>query len=371
MTLPVGHDAILTDEFLYRHASFPECHSATMTELDNGDLVATYFGGTKERNPDVCIWVSRKPKGSDKWLEPQLVADGVFKTGSEEAKLAGLSGLDSTNAAAAKGPILDKKVSKNPEGWQRKACWNPVVYQIPGGDLVIYFKIGNKVADWTGWMVSSKDGGKTWSKREPLQKDFLGPIKNKPIFNNGRIIAPTSIEEGGWRLYFEYSDDMGKTWKRTDYVAMDEGIKIIQPAIMKLSDGRLAAVARTRNEHVGITYSSDNGETWSKIQLIDVPNNNSGLDAVTLKDGRHAMICNDMPVPKGIKNGKGPRTPLSVLISDDGLNWRHWVTLEDSPISQYSYPSIIQTEDGNLHCIYTWRRQRIKHVVLDINKLNK
>ena len=371
VTLPVGHDAILTDEFLYRHASFPECHSATMTELDNGDLVATYFGGTKERNPDVCIWVSRKPKGSDKWLEPQLVADGVFKTGSEEAKLAGLSGLDSTNAAAAKGPILDKKVSKNPEGWQRKACWNPVVYQIPGGDLVIYFKIGNKVADWTGWMVSSKDGGKTWSKREPLQKDFLGPIKNKPIFNNGRIIAPTSIEEGGWRLYFEYSDDMGKTWKRTDYVAIDEGIKIIQPAIMKLSDGRLAAVARTRNEHVGITYSSDNGETWSKIQLIDVPNNNSGLDAVTLKDGRHAMICNDMPVPKGIKNGKGPRTPLSVLISDDGLNWRHWVTLENSPISQYSYPSIIQTEDGNLHCIYTWRRQRIKHVVLDINKLNK
>ena len=159
--------------------------------------MATYFGGTKERNPDVCIWVSRKPKGSDKWLEPQLVADGVFKTGSEEAKLAGLSGLDSTNVAAAKGPILDKKVRNNPEGWQRKACWNPVVYQIPGGDLVIYFKIGNKVADWTGWMVRSKDGGKTWSKREPLQEGFLGPIKNKPIFNKGRIIAPTSIEEGG------------------------------------------------------------------------------------------------------------------------------------------------------------------------------
>ena len=371
VTLPIRDKAIITNEFLYRNASFPECHSATIEELDNGDLVATYFGGTKERNPDVCIWVSRKPKGSDKWLEPQLVADGVFKTGSEEAKLAGLSGLDSTNVAAAKGPILDKKVRNNPEGWQRKACWNPVVYQIPGGDLVIYFKIGNKVADWTGWMVRSKDGGKTWSKREPLQEGFLGPIKNKPIFNKGRIIAPTSIEEGGWRLYFEYSDDMGKTWKRTDYVTMDEGIKIIQPAIMKLSDGRLAAVARTRNEHVGMTYSSDNGETWSKIQLIDVPNNNSGLDVVTLKDGRHAMICNDKPVPKGIKNGKGPRTPLSVLISDDGLNWRHWVTLEDSPISQYSYPSIIQTEDGNLHCIYTWRRQRIKHVVLDINSLNK
>mgnify|MGYP000202368418 CR=1 FL=1 len=103
--------------------------------------------------------------------DSQIVfADGVFKTGSEEAKLAGLSGLDSTNAPAAKGPILDKKIRKNPEGYQRKACWNPVIYQIPGGDLVIYFKIGNKVADWTGWMVRSKDGGKTWSKREPLQE---------------------------------------------------------------------------------------------------------------------------------------------------------------------------------------------------------
>ena len=367
-TLPVQDEAVETDEFLYTKTSFPQAHSATIAETTKGDLVATYFGGTRERNPDVCIWVSRKPKGSDEWTAPQLVADGVFKTGSEEAKLAGLSGLDSTNVSADKGPIVDKSVRKNPEGWQRKACWNPVVYQIPGGDLIIYFKIGNKVADWTGWLVRSKDGGKTWSKREPLQEGFLGPIKNKPIINKGRLIAPTSIEEGGWRLYFEYSDDMGKTWKRTDFVKADEGVKAIQPAIMVLADGRLAAVARTRSEHIGITYSSDNGLTWSKLELIDTPNNNSGLDAVTLKDGRHALICNDRPIPKGIKNGKGVRTPLSVMLSDDGVNWRHWVTLEDSPINQYSYPSIIQTSDGKLHCIYTWRRQRIKHVVLDPDK---
>ena len=92
--------------------------------------------------------------------------------------------------------------------------------------------------------------------------------------------------------------------------------------------------------------------------------NNSGLDAVTLKDGTHVLICNDRPIPKGIKNGKGLRTPVSVMKSDDGKNWKHWITLEDCPISQYSYPSIIQTSDGHIHCIYTWRRQRIKHVEL-------
>lgn len=332
--LPLRDSHIITDEFLYTKATFPECHSATIAETTKGDLVATYFGGTKERNPDVCIWVSRKLKGSKNWTAPQMVADGV---------------LNDT---------------------LRKACWNPVVYQIPGGELMIYFKIGSSVSDWTGWMVRSKDGGKTWSKRVPLQEDYLGPVKNKPVMSKGRIIAPTSVEKGGWRLYFEYSDDMGKTWKRTDFVKADSTVqngklepdKAIQPSIIFLGDGRLAAVARTRSEHVGITYSSDNGETWSKLKLISLPNNNSGLDAVTLKNGKHVMICNEKPIPHGIKNGKGLRTPLSLMVSDDGENWKHWMTLEDSPISQYSYPSIIQTSDGHLHCIYTWRRQRIKHV---------
>ena len=364
MEMPLRDKAIVKDEFLYKRTSFPECHSATIAETTKGDLVATYFGGTKERNPDVCIWISRKTKGSNEWSKPQPVADGVFKTGSEEAKLAGLSGLDSTTAAADKGPIIDSKVRKNPKGYQRKACWNPVIYQNPNGELQIYFKIGLNVADWTAWVVRSKDGGKTWSRREPLKEDYLGPVKNKPIMSKGRLIAPTSIEKGGWRLYFEYSDDYGKTWKRTDYVAADEGVKAIQPAVITLADGRLCAVARTRSEHIGVTYSSDNGLTWTKLRLINTPNNNSGLDAVTLKDGRQLMICNDRPIPKGIKNGKGARTPLSLMLSDDGENWHNWVTLEDSPVSQYSYPSVIQTSDGHIHCIYTWRRQRIKHIEL-------
>lgn len=334
--LPVRDAAIETDEFLYTSAPFPECHSATIAETGNGDLVATYFGGTKERNPDVCIWVSRKPKGARGWTEPQKVADGVMSD------------------------------------TLRKACWNPVIFQIPGGDLMIYFKIGKSVSDWTGWTVRSKDGGKTWGKREPLQEGFLGPVKNKPVLSGSRIIAPSSVEKSGWRLYFEYSDDMGKTWERTSFVEADDGVDAIQPSIMTLKDGRLAAIARTRSEHIGITYSSDNGLTWLKLRLIDTPNNNSGLDAVTLKDGRQALVCNERPIPHGIKGGKGLRTPLSLMVSDDGENWRHWITLEDSPISQYSYPSIIQTSDGKVHCIYTWRRQRIKHVVVgNVNQIIK
>lgn len=324
--LPLRGPQIVVDEFLYKQASFPECHSASIVETKKGDLVATYFGGTKERNPDVCIWVSRKLKGKSEWTKPQLVADGVF----------------------------------SPE--YREACWNPVIYEMPDGELRIYFKIGVNVAGWKGWLVRSKDGGKTWGKREQLPDTIYGPIKNKPILNKGRLISPTSDERDGWKLYFEYSDDLGKTWKRTSFVDAEQGVKAIQPTIIILPDGRLEALCRTRSRQIGVTYSNDNGETWSKLQFIETPNNNSGIDAVNLREGGYALICNDWPIEPDKE--KGARTPLSILRSNDGMNWNHWITLEDSPIHQYSYPSIIQSRDGHIHVVYTWRRQRVKHIEL-------
>ena len=324
--LPQRGPQVVVDEFLYKQASFPECHSASIVETKKGDLIATYFGGTKERNPDVCIWVSRKPKGKTEWTAPQMAADGVF----------------------------------SPD--YREACWNPVINEMPDGELRIYFKIGVNVAGWKGWMVRSKDGGKTWGKREQLPDTIYGPIKNKPILHQGRLISPTSDERDGWKLYFEYSDDMGKTWKRTAFVEAEQGVKAIQPTILVLPDGRLEALCRTRSRHIGVTFSSDNGETWSKLQFIETPNNNSGIDAVNLKEGGYALICNDWPIEPDKE--KGVRTPLSILKSRDGMKWEHWITLEDSPIHQYSYPSIIQSRDGHIHVVYTWRRQRVKHVEL-------
>jgi alpha-L-rhamnosidase len=58
-----------------------------------------------------------------------------------------------------------------------------------------------------------------------------------------------------------------------------------------------------------------------------------------------------------------------VAVSPDGKKWFAATILEDSPISQYSYPSVIQTKDGLVHIVYTWRRERIKHVVIDPAKL--
>ena len=366
--IPTAHPAIVKDEFLYERASFPQCHAATIVETRKGDLVATYFGGSHERNPDVCIWVSIKQKGQDAWSKPILAADGVFADGS------------------------------------RKACWNPVITEMPDGELWLFFKIGTKVADWTGWLTKSRDGGKTWSKREALPEGFLGPVKNKPEIINGRLLCPSSTEEGGWKFHMEIYDLATRQWryvgpvkaqlamrtedmakrpaaspsgKTEDMEAPDAGgqaaadgrhpIDCIQPSILKLNDGRLQVLMRTRNGKIGTSYSSDNGDTWTDVTLLDVPNNQSGTDAVTLRDGRHVLIYNDFASLPGTK--KGVRTPLSIAVSDDGIHWRHALTLEDSPISQYSYPSIIQGRDGMLHAVYTWRRLRVAYKMIDPARL--
>lgn len=366
--LPTIHPAVIENQFLYEQAPFPECHSASIVELKNGDLLATYFGGTKERNPDVCIWTSRKVKGEETWQAPRLVADGILN------------------------PLTHKAFSEEDisNGLQRKACWNPVLFETPKGEILLFYKIGSNVADWTGWLIRSTDNGMTWSAPKALPEGFLGPIKNKPIVVNGKLICPSSTEVDGWKLHFEISDDWGDTWRkvgpipaeqalRTQYITPDglsgdsthlEPLVTIQPAIIQLADGRLQALARTRNGYMATTFSEDQGETWSQVTLMkQLPQNNSGIDAVTADDGTHYLIYNDFyTIPS---TPKGVRTPVDIACSTDGWNWQHVICLEQSPIKQYSYPSIIQGRDGMLHCIYTWRRERIKYVKIDPEALQQ
>jgi predicted neuraminidase len=321
---------IVTDEFIFEKAPFPECHAATIAETSDG-LIAAWFGGTKERNPDVCIWVSRLKKDG-KWTSPENVANGIHP--------------DTT----------------------RDACWNPVLYQVPKGDLILFYKIGPKPAAWKGFYKTSKDGGKTWSEQEALPKGILGPIKNKPVtLSNGDILSPSSTEDSGWKVHFELSADKGKTWKLIGPVANGETKGAIQPSILFHKDGRLQALCRSQDRAIVETWSSDNGLTWSPLKKTSLPNNNSGTDAVTLKDGRQLLVYNHVLPPGNL--AKGARTPLNVALSKDGKTWYAALILEDSPISQYSYPAVIQTSDGMVHFVYTWRRTHIKHVVVDPSKL--
>ncbi len=218
-------------------------------------------------------------------------------------------------------------------------------------------------------MIRSVDNGKTWSKREPLPEGFLGPIKNKPLLINGVLVCPSSTEKNGWKAHMEFTNDFGKTWTKSEPINDGKTLSAIQPSILTYKNGALQILCRSQNRTINESWSSDGGKTWSPMQASLLPNNNSGTDAVTLSDGKLLLVYNHVKPDVSLPRGKGARTPLNVAISNDGKKWFSAAILEDSPVSQYSYPSVIQTKDGMVHIVYTWRRERIKHVVIDPNKL--
>ena len=323
---------IVREEFIFDRASFPESHAATIAETPKG-LIAAWFGGTKEGNKDVCIYTSRLENG--KWTSPVMVADGRLN--------------DSV----------------------RHACYNPVLFQMPEGPLLLFYKIGPNVAGWTGWMKRSNDHGRTWSEREALPPGFLGPIKNKPVLIGNRLLCPSSTEKSGWKVHIETTTDMGRTWTKTEPINEGKIVSAIQPSILQHADGRLQLLCRSKERVIRESWSADGGITWSPMQAAALPNNNSGTDAVTLSDGRHLLVYNHVKPTPEMPNGKGPRTPLNVAVSKDGKAWNAALVLEDSPVSQYSYPSVIQTKDGMVHIVYTWRREKIKYIRVDPRQLEE
>jgi len=210
-------------------------------------------------------------------------------------------------------------------------------------------------------MMTSEDGGKSWLAPRRLPDGILGPIKNKPVqLTSGDLLYPSSTEEGGWRVHFERTGGLGQNWETIGPVNDGKEIGAIQPSILFHKDGRLQAVGRTRQSKIFEIWSEDEGKTWGKMSLTVLPNPNSGIDAVTLKDGRQLVIYN---------HTAHGRSPLNVAISADGKKWQAALVLEDEPGKEFSYPAVIQTRDGLVHTTYTWKRQRIKHAVLDPAKL--
>jgi predicted neuraminidase len=323
-TAPPG---LLRSEFLFESAPFPSVHASTIVETGEG-LVAAWFGGTREGAEDVGIWMSRQVAGE--WTEPFEVGTGVQADGT------------------------------------RYPCWNPVLFAAPDGVVTLFYKVGPSPRRWWGVARTSRDGGRTWNEAERLPEGILGPIKNKPVrLADGAIISPSSTESderpSTWRIHFERTTDAGRSWSVVRPRAAPDGAEIqaIQPSILIHQGGRLQAVGRTRQGRVFETWSDDDGQSWSPVTLTALPNPGSGIDAVTLSSGRHLIVYNH--------TARG-RSPLNVAVSQDGVTWEATLVLEREA-GEYSYPAVIQTSDGLVHISYTWRRERIKHVVIDPTEL--
>jgi predicted neuraminidase len=303
-------------EFIFEKIDgYPSCHAATLTELPDGDLMAAWYSGEYERAKDVAIFSSVRSKQTGKWSAPVILQDTP-----------GLS-----------------------EG-------NPVLFTDRRGRVWFFFvtMYGEKWTDCRMYYKISDDGGKTWSNPVTLIGEKGWMTRNKPIeLKNGAFILPI-YNEVKWSPLFMFSADGGNKW-----VMKGEDLRVpggaIQPSIIQRTDGSLLAFLRTGEQggNIWTITSEDSGLNWGNPIRTSLLNPNSAIDAVKLKSGAVVLAYNDSPFD---------RVPLVVALSmDDGETWQFEKKIEKK-YGEFSYPAVIQSSDGIIHIVYTYKRTQIKHI---------
>lgn len=331
---------------IFDTAPFASSHASTLVETRDGSVLAAWFGGSGEGAADVAIWCARHTANG--WSKPTLLV---------------------------REPDI--------------AAWNPVLFHSGDGRLWLYYKFGPVAAGWTAARLVSADDGQTWSAPEHLAAGLLGPIRTKPFVGpHGLIVSGSSTESyHSWAVWIERSTDGGATFTRIGpytvpaaeiralagsvlngsdqeigKVDASETTGLIQPTVISLGGQHLRFYARGSSNigRICIADSFDAGQTWSTPRALDLPNPNSGIDVVRLEDGRIVLVYN--PTPEG-------RSPLALAVSQDGINFHPFLTLENESGQEFSYPALIQLRTGDLAITYTWHRKRIRYASVPLTSI--
>ncbi|MGG1217521.1 sialidase family protein [Priestia endophytica] len=359
-------------------------HAANLLVLDNGDLLCTWFAGTQEGIPDIHIYMSRLKKGESSWSKAVKVSDDP--TRSEQ---------------------------------------NPVLFKAPDEKVWLLYtaqKSGNQDTAIVRYRIS-EDNGHSFGPIKTLF-DQEGTFIRQPIvvLDNGEWLLPVfychTTKGRKWTGHrdtsaVKISKDEGNTWEEYE---VPNSTGCVHMNIEKLDDGTLLALFRSRwADYIYSSYSTDNGRTWSDPNPTELPNNNSSIQFTKLANGHLALVFNNMNaencterraslyddiedeeneenvVAEAVEDSGereafwgAPRAPMTVAISEDnGVTWPFVKDIEigdgyamtnnskDKLNREYSYPSIKQGSDGNLHIAFTYFRQTIKYVQLTEEEIKR
>jgi predicted neuraminidase len=313
-------------------------HVASICELPDGRLAATWYAGTREGAGDVAIYFATRAAGDSRWSAPRPIV---------------------TRESAARD--LNRYIRK---------VGNAVVFANSAGRLSLLY-VTVSVGGWSGSslnLTTSTDGGETWTQSQRLTLS--------PFFNLAELVknAPAALIYGQWAVPIYH--ELVSTFPEVLWLEeAQDGIRVsksrvsagwfgYQPALTPL--GLNAALAVLRNDDavktVSIARTDDGGKTWSAPHSLDLPNPDAGLGAIRLSDGRLLLAFND---------SKTGRDNLRLALStDEGQTWARIATVAEEPGADFSYPFLMQASNGDVHLVYTWKRAAIRHVVFNIPWLN-
>ncbi len=331
-------NALFREEFINPNSTVRSVHVASLCELPDGTVAATWYGGTREGARDVNIFFATQAPGGDTWTAERSIITAQMAV------------RDLNRAVRKVGNAL-------------------ILCDASGKLSLLYVTI--TLGGWSGStlnLTTSADQGKTWT---PTRRLTLSPFFNiSELVKNG----PTPLRAGGWAIPI-YHELLGKfpeiLWLREsggDVLAMKSrvlgGRAGFQPAMTSLNanDGLLYLRDTSDHRRISVTRTSDSGRNWSQAQDLDLPNPGSGLDAVRLSDGRLLLAFND-----SVQGRANLRLAIS---ADEGRTWKRIATVAEEPGAEFSYPFLMQARDGNIHLAFTWKRKNIRHIVFNEAWLN-
>ena len=221
----------------------------------------------------------------------------------------------------------------------------------------------------------SDDEGATWSDPKVLtpSKERICQVHNNKLLrlSNDRILAPAELrvdiglnnDHRGFVCATWYSDDDGHIWNRSDNDVnmLEQGIESQEPHLIELKDGRVLMLFRTYSGYVGRTHSEDQGQTWSKGEIIEdlkLPMNSSALHLSRIPSTDDLLLVRSTgnggrepgEKPRVFNRGTGNkhyiRTPFTSVISrDEGATWENERIIAGDPYGDFGYPSVLHLDD--------------------------
>ncbi len=303
----------------------PYKHPASITELDNGDLLLVYYGGAGEYATETAVYGSRLRKGERRWTQPQVLAKDPFRS-----------------------------------------VGNPVIWQAPDGIVWLFYvvRFGSTWSDSRIQCKISRDRGHSWSDASLLALEAGMMVRGRPIvLTGGDYLLPVYQETGhdtefvgpdSTSLFLRYDRRSGQ-WRQTGRIRSPNGN--IQPAVVEIAENRLLAFCRRGGGYGPGTHgyiirseSYDGGWTWSEGRDTEFPNPNAAIELIRLRSGRLLLVYNPSMTE---------RTPLTAALSADGGNTFPWRRNIAEGAGDFAYPVAIQTADGKIHVVYTSNRRTV------------
>jgi predicted neuraminidase len=343
-------------------------HSSSIVELPNGDLLVCWFHGSGERTADdVLIQGARWNHSTGRWTAPFTMADtpGFPETNP-------VLFIDSRQRLFFLWPLIiahkwETALMKYRISTDYQQSTGPPKWEFQDNIVLIPKNIERRVKEVLGKDAEGSGRQAEYAAKmmEHAKDEYFSRMgwftRTHPLqLPSGRILAPMYSDGFSFGI-MAISDDGGYTWSASEPII---GYGCIQPSVVRKNDGTLVAYLRDNGpppKRAHISFSKDDGVTWTPAHDTDIPNPGSSLEAIRLRSGNWIMVYNDLE--------RGRYSLVAALSDDEGATWRWKRHLEGDPstpsTSQYHYPSVTQAKDLSIHVTYSYfvpQGKSIKHV---------